>query len=344
MTDPGSRLRAWWRDDPRDPGRLTLADKDVQCLIAKIDPGGQAIDLGGVMSLNVHLMQAGLVLRVHQPFVSRERLLALQVLRRELSVRGILVAEPVTWRGVSVVHLRDRWAELEQYVPHTPPPGSAPGYRVLFRALGQLHAVMRQVPLRVPRPVVATYAPPGSLRRWQRVTQAAVRHDAEAAALADRVHAAIGRVGRTWVSQTDLPQSLIHGDGSPRNIGWATDGRAVYLDWGFCGVRPRVYEIAYALAFMLVRRVTATPGGGEVWEEIPQLVGCWEDGAGERLLPLECQALSAQMASALLYAAALDGYTEDPAGRIKGRERFVALAEEVLARAGWLALGQAGGL
>jgi len=76
------RLRAWWTDDPADPGRLTLDDAGARQLIAAISPASRPTDLSGVMSLNVYLDAAGLVLRVHQPFVSRRRLLALQKVRR----------------------------------------------------------------------------------------------------------------------------------------------------------------------------------------------------------------------------------------------------------------------
>ena len=55
------------------------------------------------------------------------------------------------------------------------------------------------------------------------------------------------------------------------------------------------------------------------------------------LEPLEWRALPARVASVLIYAAALDGYTEDSAGRLKARERFVALAEEMLQVVGTVA-------
>lgn len=85
------RLRAWLWDDPADPGRWPLDRPEVQRLIAEIDPGSDATDLGVVMSLNAHLQGAGLVLRVHQPFVTRTRLLAQHALRRRLSEQRLLV-------------------------------------------------------------------------------------------------------------------------------------------------------------------------------------------------------------------------------------------------------------
>jgi hypothetical protein len=63
LTHP--RLWERWTDDPAHPGRMSLNDPDVQELIAAISPESHATDLGGVMSLNVRLDAAGLVLRVH---------------------------------------------------------------------------------------------------------------------------------------------------------------------------------------------------------------------------------------------------------------------------------------
>ena len=87
-------LRGWWTDNPLDPGRPTLDNPDVRRLITRIDAQAQATDLGGVMSLNARLEPAGVVLRVHQPFVSRARLLGLQAVRRQLTEQGLRVAVP----------------------------------------------------------------------------------------------------------------------------------------------------------------------------------------------------------------------------------------------------------
>src|SRR6476469_3711060 len=85
------RLLAWWEDDLADPDRPTLRDPAVQRLVAAVSPGAQATDLGGAMSLNARLDPAGLVLRVHQSFVSRRRLLAVQEVRRALANLGLRV-------------------------------------------------------------------------------------------------------------------------------------------------------------------------------------------------------------------------------------------------------------
>ncbi|MDP9350969.1 MAG: hypothetical protein M3P51_05450, partial [Chloroflexota bacterium] len=88
-----------WRQDPSDPDRPFLSNPDVQRLILEIAPDSRATDLGGTFSLNVGLSPAGLVLRVHQPFVSRRRLLAVQQVRRLLADRRLIVPVPLPWRG-----------------------------------------------------------------------------------------------------------------------------------------------------------------------------------------------------------------------------------------------------
>jgi hypothetical protein len=90
-----ARLVEWWTDDPTDPDRPLLSNLDVQRLITSISPGAQGVDLGGVMSLNVGLEAEGLVLRVHQPFVSRHGYGATEC---AISRPGLEVP-PVVWQG-----------------------------------------------------------------------------------------------------------------------------------------------------------------------------------------------------------------------------------------------------
>ena len=79
-----ARLRSWFTHDPTKPGRLSADDPEVQRLVQRIAAGSRATDLGGWVSLNLHLEPAGLVLRVHQPFVSRRRVRVVQRLRDRL--------------------------------------------------------------------------------------------------------------------------------------------------------------------------------------------------------------------------------------------------------------------
>ena len=200
------RLLEWWTDDRADPGRLSLNNPDVQHLIAAISPESHVTDLGGVMSLNVRLDAAGLVLRVHQPFVSQRRLPA-----------------------------------------------------------------------------------------------------------------------------TALPMQLVHGDVRLSNVCRTLEGRTLYLDFGFLAWRPRIHELAYALAFMLLALGGHQAPESFTWESVPRLVEEYEATANARLTPAERRALFPYTAAIPLYAAALDGFTEDPVGKLRSRLPFLHLSAWLLA-------------
>src|SRR5207302_7515393 len=70
-------------DDLEQYRRPRLDEPDVVAMLERlgVDPE-TAEDLGGTMSLNVHLPQSGEVLRVHPRFARRSRVEALRVLRR----------------------------------------------------------------------------------------------------------------------------------------------------------------------------------------------------------------------------------------------------------------------
>jgi Ser/Thr protein kinase RdoA (MazF antagonist) len=267
-----SRLLEWWKDDPADPDRMFLHDPDVQRLAADIAPGSHVADLGGVLSLNVRLDPVGLVLRVHQPFVSRQRLLAVQEVRRRLAAQGLVVPVPVQWGGATVFRCRDRWAELEEYIPHTRPERALSSYFWLFGAMGTLHRTLAALDLPVPRPLVATYAPPGSLRRWLQVTESAVQGDPEAAEIARLLRDLVRRLRSQWLPANRLPMQLIHGDAPLSNVCRTPEGKTVYLDFGFLALRPRIHDLAYALAFMVLALDGCRAPERFAWPLIPELV------------------------------------------------------------------------
>jgi Ser/Thr protein kinase RdoA (MazF antagonist) len=310
---------------------MSLNVPDVQQLVTAISPESQAANLGGVMSLNVRLDAAGLVLRVHQPFVSRQRLLALQDVRRALARRGLAVPTPVRWNKAAVFRCRDRWAELEEYLPHERPAPTFDSYSWMFRAMGALHHTLKQLDLAVPRPLVATYAPPGSLRRWLPVTERAVQGDPEAAHVARRLRALVGQLRRQWMPAAELPMQLVHGDIRLGNVCRTVGGRTVYFDFGFLARRPRIYELAYALAFMLLVLGGDRAPESFAWERIPRLVEEYEAAANVRLTPAERRALAPYTASVPLYAAALDGFTESPVEKLRSRRPFLQLSAWLLA-------------
>ena len=130
------RLADWWIDDPDNPGRASLSSPAVQHLAVELVPGCRLADLGGTMSLNARLDPADLVLRVHQPFVSRQRLLAVQAARSTLAHGGLNAPVPIVRGGSTLFRCGDRWAELEPYIPHARPEPTLASYQWLFGEIG----------------------------------------------------------------------------------------------------------------------------------------------------------------------------------------------------------------
>ncbi|MEM7532970.1 MAG: phosphotransferase, partial [Chloroflexota bacterium] len=286
------------------------------------------------------------VLRIHQPSVSRRRLLAQQAVRRQLADQGLLVPTALAWNDKTVFRCGTHWAELEAHIPHARRPHSTEVYLWIFGAMGTLHTAMRQSSVHVPRPDVATYAPPGSLQRWLPATEQAVQHDLEAVEVATLLRSLVNQLRRQWVSTTKLPSQLIHGDVRLSNLCHATSEtqssetcpkETLYLDFGFMAMRPRVYDLAYALAFLLLavqfNQFAEYDGLDDFdWAVVSRLVDAYETATGIRLTEDERQALVPYTASVPLYAAALDGFTEAPAEKLKSRVGFLGLSAWLLAK------------
>lgn len=327
---PQPRLLEWWQDDPTDPDRPLLTNPDVQRLIDRIAPGTRATDLGGLMSLNARLEPQGLVLRVHQPFVSRRRLLAVQDVRRRLADAGLLVPVPVRRGTSSVFRCGKRWAELEPYIPHERLEQAPSSYHWLFAAMGALHRRLAALDVAVPRPQVATFATPGSLRRWMPLTEAAVRGDPEAADGVRLLHDLVRRLRTQWTPTALLPGQLVHGDIRLANVGRLADGRPIYLDFGFLAHRPRIHDLGYSLAFMVLGLGGHQAPEAFAWHRIPELVAAYETAAGWCLTPAERRALAPYAAAVPLYGAALAGFSEDPVRMLRARLPFLRLSRWLL--------------
>jgi Ser/Thr protein kinase RdoA (MazF antagonist) len=197
--------------------------------------------------------------------------------------------------------------------------------------MGTLHRVLAALDLSVPRPLVATYAPPSSLRRWLPGTQAAVKDDPEAASIAQLLGDLIRRLEKQWLPASHLPQQLIHGDVRLSNVCQIPEGKIVYLDFGFLAYRPRIHDLAYSLAFMMYTLHRHLSPERFPWQHIPRLVEAYEFEAPSRLTEEERRALVAYTAAVPLYAAALDGFSLRPVGQLQGRLPFLRLSEWLLA-------------
>jgi Ser/Thr protein kinase RdoA (MazF antagonist) len=194
----------------------------------------------------------------------------------------------------------------------------------------------------VPRPVGATFATPGSLRRWLPITETAVRHDLEATSIAQLLRELVTRLRRQWVPAAQLPVQLTHGDVRLGNVcrpqreaavhtGDPKEG-TVYFDFGFAAVRPRVHDLAHSLAFMVWALDCLEAPERFPWQNVPRLIEAYEEASATRLTAAERRALVPYTAAVLLVYAALDGFTADPTGKLRTRVPFLRLSEWLLKR------------
>jgi Ser/Thr protein kinase RdoA (MazF antagonist) len=325
-----ARMRSWFTYNESDPGRMSPTDPRVSHLVARVAAGSHAIDLGGDFSLNVLLEPAGVVLRVHQPFVSRRRMVAAQDVRRWLASMGLIVPLAVSWNGSTALRCDQRWAELETRIEHDAREPSMDSYLWLFGAIGALHRVLGTAPLSVPRPVVATYTPPSTLRRWCTATATAIAGDPDSARTVEALRCLVGKLLRQWVSSTLLPAQVIHGDIHLENVVQTATGEPVYLDFGSLTHAPRVHDLAYALAHM-ARTLTAHHAPDAFpWNEVPHLVHEYEAAAGFPLTELERQALAPYTAAVPLQYAARAGFFTDPAAILRNALPFLHVSRWLL--------------
>ena len=302
--------------------RPAFGDPDVEDVLAQLGLRGDDLDdLGGTMSLNVRC--GDVVVRFHPPFASRNRIARLRDLRRELGDAGLVVGEPLPLLGRELVRSGRLVVEAERHVPHTKPPFEWDSWRWLFEAIGHLHRATGSLRTPVPRPDVATYGTPSSMRRWL----ARIPPSIDTTHLADLVR----RLERRWVPTTGLPALVVHGDVRLGNaVRRDVDGATTYLDFGFAATRPAIHDLAYSLSWLVLRPDARGTGDDFPWHRLPELFAAYEDAARRRLTADEHAAFAPRLAAVPLDLASVAGYTPDPAANLLEDAPFLAIADWVL--------------
>jgi Ser/Thr protein kinase RdoA (MazF antagonist) len=108
------------------------------------------------------------------------------------------------------------------------------------------------------------------------------------------------------------------------------DGQTVIYDFGFANIRPRVHDLAYTAAFMMLS-LGIPPHGREIVET---MVASYERARGEFLQPHERALLPVDAAAVMVYALAHVGYVADPLSMMHVFLPFLDVAEWFLAT--WL--------
>jgi len=114
-----------------------------------VRPAGAAPDLGGSVNLNLRVTDGTSlrVARVYRPFVTGQRVAALQAVRRHLARYGIPCAEPIPARGGRGWQaFQGRAVEVQPYVAAPAVMHTLPRVRAGLAVLGRVHALLQAFP------------------------------------------------------------------------------------------------------------------------------------------------------------------------------------------------------
>jgi Ser/Thr protein kinase RdoA (MazF antagonist) len=225
--------------------RASADDPAVSALIAGVARGAGWADIGGGFNLNVRIdAEPPLVLRVHRPWVRRERVAGLRRLRERLQRTQVRVARPIRISGGDLLRVADRWAEIEEFIDHVQPPAGEDSYARLFEELGRLHTALKAVWEPSPPEPLDDHRTFGQLRYSAGFTRRRLGPRSEP--VVHRMRQLTGELSKLG-KEVELPCAPIHGDYKLGNAGELSDGSWATFDLDFARVRERLYDIAGSL-------------------------------------------------------------------------------------------------
>lgn len=232
-------------------------------------------DLGGNWSTNIAARQHGqprvLVFRIHQRFVSKDRLLAEQHTRRVLGSAGLpSVGSLPIFQGSTIARLRSgNLIEVEPFISSDAKMDSPERLIAGFATLGALHDALRSVSLTAAAHAV-TYANHLDAHLVDGRTRAGVDkikswRIPELATFVDRLPAHITSVlDREADLRFDQHVQVVHGDFWDNNVLFVNGEVAAVLDFGFMASRPRIDDLALPIWFYLLGRAPSDPAAIDV--------------------------------------------------------------------------------
>lgn len=293
-----------------------------------------ARDLGGTYNLNVLLEteHGRYVVRVYRPWVTPTRLLAVQETREYLARCGLPVVRPLrTPDGRRMVWLDGRLVEVEPFVPHDGTADSWERCARAFAALARLHGALRESPYpRVP-PRVSNYALPAQMLAWVEATEAAVQLSAPATDICRLARHLTQRIAGWWEAVgRNLPRQATHGDFGGGNVLFQGGDIVAILDFDFVGHRERVFDLAYALYWILRRMEPEMSPASHDWPSAAGLLAAYDEAADQPLEAAEWRALPLEMARVPLYWVAEAGFLDRPVDAVLAASPGVEWAAWVL--------------
>jgi Ser/Thr protein kinase RdoA (MazF antagonist) len=180
-------------------------------------------DLGGAYNLNLalHTSRGTSVARIYRPWVTPQRLQAIQVIKQGLAAHAIPVVLPIpTSAGDPLLVHEQRVVEVEPFLPGSGAAESWPAYEAAFAVLGQLHGVLAAYarPHALPPPRVEHYGLPMTLLDWVARTRRCIQQARPGAGdaavqVCDDATQILTCLHRWWNERGRyLPRHLVHGD------------------------------------------------------------------------------------------------------------------------------------
>jgi Ser/Thr protein kinase RdoA (MazF antagonist) len=294
-------------------GTRAIASADLEEFLRThwgVRPAGTAPDLGGSVNLNLLVTDGRSlrVARVYRPFVTGQRLAALQAVRRHLARHGIPCAGPIpTLSGRGWETSQGRAVEVEPYVAAPTTMHTLARVRTGVAVLGRIHALLQAFPSgpAAAAPRFANYIAAGGLAEAVAAGTRRIRAwrptppEARLADLADQLADTLA----AQEQELTVParRQLVHGDFWDNNVLFSHRRVALVTDFDFLGERPRADDLALTLYYTSVdiTDITRDPA------QLNGLVAAYETGLGTRLSPHERAAIPLAMARQPLWSIAV---------------------------------------
>ncbi|HZU17613.1 MAG TPA: hypothetical protein VFD01_13570 [Candidatus Dormibacteraeota bacterium] len=259
-------------------------------------------DLGGAYNLNllVRSRSGRQVVRVHRPWVSLERVMALQQTRERLAAAGLPVARPLA----APLRFEGRVVEVEEFIAHDRVVDAWSRAESAFALLGRLHDALRRLtPSPLLLPAVSHAGGPFYVLAWLGRMERALLHapdDQEVRmgrAACRETRRLLGRFAAWWRQHVAwLPRQPIHGDFGWADVVFREGAVAAVLDFDFLARRERAFELARSLWTLLRRLAPGVPPARYPWGRLRRLLAAYDASTERPLQSVELAALPYELA------------------------------------------------
>src|SRR5215204_5034141 len=218
--------------------------------------------LGGAINyiLQVSTNDGNVVIRVHRPETTPDRLRAVHRIQEHLRATGLPIPAILRSRtGDSWTAFDGRLVEVLEFVPGGHEVRSWEDGTAVFAAMGRLHAALRSIDApELPQPPFGCYAPPATALALLASTEAGFQSESDQPKYprAAEVRTATASLLRRLVAaretyESDLVRTLVHGDFVGYNVLIEGNRVIAILDFDRLAEGFRIFEIAYTLMYVL---------------------------------------------------------------------------------------------